>query len=476
MVTTPANSINETTTGLTGFTGTSFTATPTTAHAVLVGGSTSSTITNVGPSATSGQILRSGGSSADPSYSTSTYPATNAINTLLYASSANTMAALSTANSSVLVTDGSGVPSLSTTIPNGVTATTQTASDNSTKLATTAYVDNSQNASVAFANGFRNKFRNPSFEIAQRGASGSITTSGGYALDGWFVISTGANGTWNQIDNTGNYAPYNMNLVGNTGVTGIKMYQRIDGHLCSQFFSHGEVDSTLTFQIFIVNSTGATLNPTLTVSYANALNNFSSTTTDINAVSLNSYPNNTSSITSYSWTPSSANYTNGIQVTIDFGNNFSANTNAVYLEGPDIRATTSLATGLNANQHDPEMRPFATELQFCQCFYETSYPNKTAPGTSGISFVQKNAVGANSAGFMTVPFKTQKFSTPSISYWDGAGNASKVSTYVAAGTATNNVAAAVAPTNISVNGFDWGSTAGATIVGVGLAWSASAEL
>ena len=117
MVATPANSINETTTGLTGFNGTSFTATPTTAHAVLVGGSTSSTITNVGPSATSGQILRSGGSSADPSYSTSTYPATNAINTLLYASSANTMAALSTSNSSVLVTDGSGVPSLSTTIP-----------------------------------------------------------------------------------------------------------------------------------------------------------------------------------------------------------------------------------------------------------------------------------------------------------------------------------------------------------------------
>jgi hypothetical protein len=67
--------------------------------------------------ATAGQLLLSG-SSATPSWSTSTYPSTNAANTLLYASSANTMAALATSNNSVLVTNGSGVPSLSTTLPN----------------------------------------------------------------------------------------------------------------------------------------------------------------------------------------------------------------------------------------------------------------------------------------------------------------------------------------------------------------------
>ena len=72
--------------------------------------------------ATAGQIIRSGASTT-PSWSTTTYPATNAVNTLLYASSANVMAALATANSSVLVTDGSGVPSLSTTLPSGISAT-----------------------------------------------------------------------------------------------------------------------------------------------------------------------------------------------------------------------------------------------------------------------------------------------------------------------------------------------------------------
>ncbi|CAB4128058.1 hypothetical protein UFOVP100_6 [uncultured Caudovirales phage] len=71
---------------------------------------------------TAGQLLTSGASTT-PVWTTSTYPATNAANTLLYASSANTMAALATANSSVLVTSSGGAPSLSTTLPSGISAT-----------------------------------------------------------------------------------------------------------------------------------------------------------------------------------------------------------------------------------------------------------------------------------------------------------------------------------------------------------------
>lgn len=72
--------------------------------------------------ATNQQILLSQ-NSASPIWSTSTYPTTNAANTLLYASAANVMSALATANSSVLVTNGTGVPSLSTTLPTGIAAT-----------------------------------------------------------------------------------------------------------------------------------------------------------------------------------------------------------------------------------------------------------------------------------------------------------------------------------------------------------------
>lgn len=59
---------------------------------------------------TSGQLFQSAGTGA-PGWTTSTYPSTNAINTLLYASSANVMAALATANDGVLVTSNTGVPS-----------------------------------------------------------------------------------------------------------------------------------------------------------------------------------------------------------------------------------------------------------------------------------------------------------------------------------------------------------------------------
>lgn len=104
-------------------------------HGVLVGAATAA-ITQLA-AGSAGQVLQSGGASADPAYSTatfpttatgtgtllradgtnwvattSTYPNTNAVSTLLYASSANVMAALATANNGVLITSNAGVPSI----------------------------------------------------------------------------------------------------------------------------------------------------------------------------------------------------------------------------------------------------------------------------------------------------------------------------------------------------------------------------
>lgn len=83
-----------------------------TAHGILVGEGTSSIVAMAAGSA--GQIVQSGGAAADPVYSTSTYPATNAVSTLLYASAANVMSALATANTAILATNSSGVPSITT--------------------------------------------------------------------------------------------------------------------------------------------------------------------------------------------------------------------------------------------------------------------------------------------------------------------------------------------------------------------------
>jgi len=104
-------------------------------HGVLVGAGTSA-ITQLA-AGSAGQVLQSGGASADPTYSTatypstatstgvllradgtnwsvttSTYPATNAVSTLLYASASNVMSALATANNGLLVTSSTGVPSI----------------------------------------------------------------------------------------------------------------------------------------------------------------------------------------------------------------------------------------------------------------------------------------------------------------------------------------------------------------------------
>ena len=62
------------------------------AHCVMIGEGTSAIATTATGSA--GQVLQSGGASADPSYSTATYPATTAQGDLLISSSANTVTAL----------------------------------------------------------------------------------------------------------------------------------------------------------------------------------------------------------------------------------------------------------------------------------------------------------------------------------------------------------------------------------------------
>ena len=67
---TPANSIDQSTTGIVGFTGTGFTATAATQYNVQVGGSSTSTLASIAPSATSGVPLISQGSSSNPTFGT----------------------------------------------------------------------------------------------------------------------------------------------------------------------------------------------------------------------------------------------------------------------------------------------------------------------------------------------------------------------------------------------------------------------
>lgn len=68
-----------------------------------------STVSGVGPGST-GQIYQSNGSGSAPAFTTATYPATTTVSQLLYSSSSNVVAGLSTTNRAALGTSATGVP------------------------------------------------------------------------------------------------------------------------------------------------------------------------------------------------------------------------------------------------------------------------------------------------------------------------------------------------------------------------------
>lgn len=80
-----------------------------TAHGIMVGEGTS----NVAPmsAGTAGQLVTSGGASADPAWTTATFPSTSVSGDLMYASATNTWASLASSNTSALVSSVSGAPS-----------------------------------------------------------------------------------------------------------------------------------------------------------------------------------------------------------------------------------------------------------------------------------------------------------------------------------------------------------------------------
>lgn len=97
--------------------------------------------------ATAGKMLRSG-SSAAPTWSTATWPATTTINQILYSSAANTVAGITAAANSVLLSNGSSVPSMGTSLANDFTFTSSTAGGN--RVVTTTNTDNTNVNSNAY--------------------------------------------------------------------------------------------------------------------------------------------------------------------------------------------------------------------------------------------------------------------------------------------------------------------------------------
>ena len=188
-------------------------------HAVLLGAGTS-TITSLGPTATVGQVLQSAGPSADPAFSTATYPLTTTVNQLLYSSATDTVTGLATANRAVLTTNATGVPALTALATDGQLIIGSTAGAPAAATLTAGsgiVVTNASNSITIAANGFALAYTNVTFAMSPYTVLStdyyiSVNSSGG-AVTLRFPNAPTVNQTWTVKDRTGNASANNISVT-----------------------------------------------------------------------------------------------------------------------------------------------------------------------------------------------------------------------------------------------------------------------
>lgn len=112
--------------------------------------------------------------------------------------------------------------------------------------------------------------------------------------------------------------------------------------------------------------------------------------------------------------------------------------NALATLGNDFKiALVQLEAGDKATRF--ETRSVGQELELCQRYFEKSYSQGTAPGTSITSYYY-GLVGGSVADYATsswnvtsLTFATAKRTTPSVTVYDAVGNSGKVSLYTGGG-------------------------------------------
>lgn len=138
----------------------------------------SSTPTYPNSATGTGTILRADGTNWVAT--TATYPTTTTVSQILYSSATNVVGGITTANNSVVLTDGSGVPSLGTSLTNDFTFTSSTAG--ATRTLTVSNTNNSNTASNALV---------------------QITTGGASAGDPFITHTVTGATSWSEgIDNS----------------------------------------------------------------------------------------------------------------------------------------------------------------------------------------------------------------------------------------------------------------------------------
>jgi hypothetical protein len=257
---------------------------------------------------------------------------------------------------------------------------------------------------------FRNRFINGDMRVWQRNTTFSSIGTSTYAADRWFSNYGGTAPTFSRSTDVPTGFQYSFSLAGSsTSYHGIG--QRIES-LNTADLSGQTV--TLSFYAKLSSGTAAGgLN--ISAGYANSVDNFGSTT-EFSGLNITSTISGSWTRYTYTFTVPSTAASNGFHV-------------IVFCPGA-TQTFTLLLTGMQLERGSVatpfEYRPYGTELQLCQRYFEKSFDDGTAPQNGTSTHYTRNGLWCgysdNSNDAAIIVFKVTKRTTPSMgSYGNSSG-------------------------------------------------------
>lgn len=267
------------------------------------------------------------------------------------------------------VTGAGGAPIASPALTGTPTAPTPAQTDNSTSIATTAFVDS---AAPIFARGWVNKLRNGAFQINQRGASGTASGSVTYCSDGWILnCAAGGSASWAIIMNNP-FGGWALRVTLTAGAY-VGLIQRIESAIALSLTNYDLSYAPIMMQIAIFNpGTNPALIPKLSLYVASAQDNFANINL-LGTVTCNPIAPGTYGIAAGVIIPSQP-IGNGLQFYVGFDSTGTPPINGqVYYGRADVRKAPGYTAGVVTNPPPPELRNWDDDFHFCLRYYFNSY-------------------------------------------------------------------------------------------------------
>lgn len=309
-------------------------------------------------------------------------------------------------------------------------------------------VPSSMLANAGYELGLRNRIINGDMRIAQRSTSAAIVSGSYVALDRWLIYSGGNSGVMSQVASGLAGFQYALKIqrnAGQTSVSGLQINQALE--TVNSIPLQGQTVTLSFYAKAGANFSGGVLNPFVATGTGTdqAALNIGSWTGNTFVVNANT-PALTTTWTRYSYTgvvPSNATQI-GVAINASFTGTAGVD-DSYYVTGVQLEVG-SAATPF-------EYRPYGMELALCQRYYQKTYNQSVAPGSaSTLSMANLIANGATGTNYSFFSFIVPMRAAPTVSVWDGNGNANAFSRYQA-GAWTHNTTSSIAPTNSGENSF-----------------------